>query len=102
MTNGRFKGGYITRHYGKPEKGVHAVQLELAMRSYMVEPPVLTEQNWPSPYQRDRAAPLRALLSKTPAGRYRLRFEGSRHDPTGQHAPHQRARAATSSPPRAG
>jgi formiminoglutamase len=30
----------------------------------MVEPPVLTEQNWPSPYQRDRAAPLRALLQK--------------------------------------
>ncbi|HUO92894.1 MAG TPA: N-formylglutamate deformylase [Rhizomicrobium sp.] len=64
ITNGRFKGGYITRHYGRPETGIHAVQLELAMRGYMVEPPVLTEQNWPSPYQRDRAAPLRALLQK--------------------------------------
>jgi N-formylglutamate deformylase len=64
VTNGRFKGGYITRHYGRPDQGVHAVQLELAMRGYMVEPPVLTEQNWPSAYQRDRAAPLRALLTK--------------------------------------
>jgi len=64
VTNGRFKGGYITRHYGQPDKGVHAIQLELAMRGYMVEPPVLTEQNWPSAYQRDRAAPLRALLTK--------------------------------------
>jgi len=64
VTNGRFKGGYITRHYGRPDTGVHAVQLELSMRGYMVEPPVLTEQNWPSAYQRDRAAPLRALLQK--------------------------------------
>ena len=30
VLNGRFKGGYITRHYGRPADGVHAVQLELA------------------------------------------------------------------------
>jgi len=35
--NGRFKGGYITRHYGGPERGIHAVQLELAQRTYMRE-----------------------------------------------------------------
>ena len=35
--NGRFKGGYITRHYGRPSRGVHALQLELAQRSYMNE-----------------------------------------------------------------
>jgi formiminoglutamase len=35
--NGRFKGGYITRHYGRPAQGVHAVQLELAQRTYMKE-----------------------------------------------------------------
>jgi len=35
--NGRFKGGYITRHYGRPDENVHAVQLELAQRTYMRE-----------------------------------------------------------------
>jgi N-formylglutamate deformylase len=35
--NGRFKGGYITRHYGQPDNQIHAVQLELAMRTYMNE-----------------------------------------------------------------
>jgi len=37
VLNGRFKGGYITRQYGDPEKGVHAVQLELAQHCYMNE-----------------------------------------------------------------
>jgi N-formylglutamate amidohydrolase len=37
VTNGRFRGGYITRHYGRPEDGVHAVQLELSQHSYMDE-----------------------------------------------------------------
>ena len=35
--NGRFKGGYITRQYGKPASGVQAVQLELAQVNYMDE-----------------------------------------------------------------
>jgi formiminoglutamase len=35
--NGRFKGGYITRNYGGPDRNVHAVQLELAQRTYMRE-----------------------------------------------------------------
>lgn len=35
--NGRFKGGYITRHYGSPGNGVHAIQLEVAQRAYMDE-----------------------------------------------------------------
>jgi N-formylglutamate deformylase len=37
VVNGRFKGGYITRHHGRPEQGVEAVQLELAQCSYMDE-----------------------------------------------------------------
>ncbi len=37
VVNGRFKGGYITRHYGRPALQVHAVQLEIAQRAYMDE-----------------------------------------------------------------
>jgi N-formylglutamate deformylase len=37
--DGRFKGGYITRHYGKPEQGVHALQLEMCWSNYMLEAP---------------------------------------------------------------
>lgn len=37
VLNGRFKGGYITRQYGNPSDGVHAIQLELSQRVYMNE-----------------------------------------------------------------
>ncbi len=37
VVNGRFKGGYITRHYADPVNGIDAVQLELAQRTYMDE-----------------------------------------------------------------
>jgi N-formylglutamate deformylase len=37
--NGRFKGGYITRHYGQPANHVHAVQLEMCQNLYMQESP---------------------------------------------------------------
>jgi N-formylglutamate deformylase len=35
--NGRFKGGYITRHYGQPQHQVHAIQLEMCQSLYMQE-----------------------------------------------------------------
>ncbi len=37
ICNGRFKGGYITRHYGRPAEGVQALQLEMAQSCYMDE-----------------------------------------------------------------
>lgn len=37
VLDGRFKGGYITRHYGRPGAGIHALQLELAQSTYMDE-----------------------------------------------------------------
>ncbi|RAI33072.1 N-formylglutamate deformylase, partial [Rhodoplanes roseus] len=40
IVNGRFKGGWITRHYGRPEERVHALQMEIACRGYMDEDPV--------------------------------------------------------------
>ncbi|GAB5467060.1 MAG: N-formylglutamate deformylase [Rhodospirillales bacterium] len=55
VANARFKGGYITRTYGRPELGVQAIQLELAQSAYMDERP-------PFAYDATFAAPLRALL----------------------------------------
>ena len=37
VVNGRFKGGYITRHYGDPRNHIHAIQLETSQRTYMDE-----------------------------------------------------------------
>lgn len=39
ILDGRFKGGWITRHYGQPHRHVHAVQLELSQATYMDEDP---------------------------------------------------------------
>jgi N-formylglutamate amidohydrolase len=39
VRDGRFRGGYITRHYGRPTSGMHALQLEISQRSYMCERP---------------------------------------------------------------
>ncbi len=64
ITNGRFKGGYTTRHYGDPAQGIHAVQLELAMRGYMDEPEPCTSANWPSPYDPARAQAMRDVLTR--------------------------------------
>jgi formiminoglutamase len=63
VTNGRFKGGWTTRHYGQPATGVHALQMELACRGYMDDPAAPpTPETWPTPFHADRAAPLRAVL----------------------------------------
>jgi len=65
VTNGRFKGGYTTRHYGRPAEGVHALQMELACRGYMREPlDEGDEGSWPSVYDEGFAAPLRAVLEQ--------------------------------------
>lgn len=39
IINGRFKGGWTTRHYGRPSEGYHAIQMELAQSTYMQERP---------------------------------------------------------------
>ena len=55
VVDGRFKGGYITRHYGQPEVGIHAVQLEMCWRCYMDEAP-------PYAWHEGRAALVQPLL----------------------------------------
>jgi N-formylglutamate deformylase len=65
VTNGRFRGGWTTRHYGQPMRGVHAIQMELACRTYMDEPNApLAAGNWPPSYDISRAANARDVLSK--------------------------------------
>ncbi|GAB4223609.1 MAG: N-formylglutamate deformylase [Kiloniellaceae bacterium] len=54
--NGRFKGGYITRQYGDPAQGVHAVQLELSEITYMDEDP-------PFAFREDLAEQVRPVLA---------------------------------------
>lgn len=63
VLNGRFRGGWITRHYGEPSRGVHVVQMELSCRGYMREQPApVTEDAWPTPYDESYAAPIRKVL----------------------------------------
>lgn len=54
VMDGRFKGGHITREYGRPAEGVHAVQLEMCWRAYMDE--------HPPAWNDSRAAAVRPLL----------------------------------------
>lgn len=63
VVNGRFKGGFITRHHGQPANGVHALQMELSNRGYLREPEGKgTQDTWPVPYDADFAAPIRETL----------------------------------------
>jgi formiminoglutamase len=56
VLNGRFKGGWTTRHYGRPEAGVHAIQMELAQVTH------LTTEAPPFAYDEGKAARLRPHL----------------------------------------
>jgi N-formylglutamate deformylase len=64
VTDGRFRGGYITRHYGAPARGVHALQMELSFRGFLDEPAQLDPSNWPPPYAAAHAAELKGLLAQ--------------------------------------
>jgi N-formylglutamate amidohydrolase len=57
VVDGRFKGGWITRRYGRPAENVHVLQLEMGERCYMDEAP-------PFPWDPARAAALSAVLRK--------------------------------------
>jgi formiminoglutamase len=56
VLNGRFKGGWTTRHYGQPQQGYHAIQMELAQLNYMAERP-------PWSYEDASAGKLRVILA---------------------------------------
>ena len=57
VSNGRFKGGWITRHYGEPSRGVHALQLEMCQCTYM-------DETAPFAYRTDLAAKVQPLLQR--------------------------------------
>lgn len=57
VLNGRFTGGYITRHYGRPAAAVHGVQLELSQLTYM-------DENPPFRYRSDLAEHVRPALRR--------------------------------------
>jgi N-formylglutamate deformylase len=61
VTDGRFKGGHITRFYGRPAEGVHAVQLEQCWSTYMAEQPPYAID----PAREARIVPLLRRLLKT-------------------------------------
>ena len=56
VLNGRFKGGWTTRHYGKPGDGYHAIQMELAQSTY------LEDEQPPWIYSTQKAAAIREHL----------------------------------------
>jgi formiminoglutamase len=63
VVNGRFKGGSITRKFGAPANGVHALQMEIACRAYLREPiGAVGEADWPPPYDPAYAEPARRTL----------------------------------------
>lgn len=64
VRNGRFRGGWITRHHSDVAGGVHTLQMELACRGYMREPDAVAPDNWPSAWDAGFAAPLRAVLKE--------------------------------------
>lgn len=55
IRDGRFKGGFITAHYGRPEESIQAVQMELSQITYMDEAP-------PFAFREDLAAGIRPVL----------------------------------------
>jgi formiminoglutamase len=57
VANGRFKGGWITRHYGRPDEHVHAIQMEIALAAY------LAEEAPPWTFDAPKAATIQSALS---------------------------------------
>ncbi len=55
--DGRFKGGFITRHYGRPADNIHAVQMEMCQSLYM-------QEALPFSYIKDRALRVQRLLQR--------------------------------------
>ncbi len=56
VVNGRFQGGWTTRHYGNPDENIHSLQMELAQKTY------LEQETGPFTYSDVKAEELRKIL----------------------------------------
>lgn len=78
VVNGRFRGGWTTRHYGDPGNGVHAIQMEIAQSAY------LETEELPFAYDETKAARLRdtlqEILERIEAQALRGDLNGADHD----------------------
>lgn len=76
VLNGRFKGGWTTRHYGRPEENIHAIQMELAQATH------LASEDLPFAYDANKAdrlrVPLRAILERLETIALSMRANGER------------------------
>jgi N-formylglutamate deformylase len=68
VLNGRFKGGWTTRHYGRPHQNWHAIQMELAQRAYLAEeaPPWTYDSNKANDLRRVLKSILERLMTLAP------------------------------------
>ncbi|MDE2383535.1 MAG: N-formylglutamate deformylase [Alphaproteobacteria bacterium] len=73
VLNGRFRGGWTTRHYGQPQNGVHAIQMEIAQSAY------LAAEAAPWAFDAVRCASLRALLRHLLADLASLKLKAPAH-----------------------
>lgn len=75
VVNGRFRGGWTARHYGRPQDGVHAIQMEIAQRCY------LESEAAPFAYDEEKAGKLRAVLKTVLERIERLALDGQLNGP---------------------
>lgn len=71
VVNGRFRGGWTTRHYGRPDEGVHAIQMEIAQDCY------LKSEDPPFDYDGEKAGRLRDVLREILTRIERLALDGA-------------------------
>lgn len=72
VVNGRFKGGWTVRHYGRPDRGIHAIQMELAQSTYM-------QESAPWKYDEQKAGKLRKCLNEIGVELCRIAASGRDH-----------------------
>ncbi|NRP73236.1 hypothetical protein ILFOPFJJ_04135 [Ensifer psoraleae] len=75
ILNGRFKGGWTTRHYGRPEICVHAIQMELAQSTHLAtEAPPFSLDSGKAERLRSH---LKTILKRIEATAFDLKLTGS-------------------------